>query len=154
MKEYISEERTIDGLVRMYIDNGKPRSYIVNKLREKKFDDEVMERILLEYNDSFSSYKNYEYIIQKKIKDLISLKKSRRAINMVLVQKYPLFKSEITETLVLLCSDETESIRYEIEKLLKKHDTSDRKERDKLMQKICNKGFSYDKVRKVMEEVL
>lgn len=35
MEQYISEERTIEGLVRMWLERGKTESYIRSKLREK-----------------------------------------------------------------------------------------------------------------------
>lgn len=152
MQEYISEERTVDGLVRMYLDQGKTIAYVAQKLRNKKFDSEVTRKIFEEYEEWFASWQTYSHNIERKINDLILKNKSKQYIRGALLQKYPSFKIEIGELLDIHCSDETESIRNEYEKLQKKHDINDSKERQKLIQKLCMKGFSYDLIKKVIRD--
>ncbi len=51
-----------------------------------------------------------------------------------------------------MAPDEEDIVRAEYEKLSKKHDVSESKERQKIIQKLCLKGFSYDSIKRVMRE--
>ncbi len=150
MKEYISEERTVDGLVRMYTEQSKTRPYIEQKLRQKKFAEDIIIQTLESYKDSFFSWNSYEQTIGRKIIDYLGKSKSKKFINGTLSQKYPNFKKEITALLDELVPDEAESVLLEYEKLSKKHDIANSKERQKIVQKLLLKGFSYDSIKRVM----
>ena len=151
MQEYVSEERTVDGLVRMHLDQGKTIEWVKRKLKEKLFDPEVTAKVLEEYAEWFASWKTYAQNIERKLQEFVSKGKSKQYIRWALLQKYPSFKNEIAELLEAYCADETESVQKELEKLLKKHDIQDTKERQKLIQKLCLKGFSYDLIRTVLK---
>ncbi|MDP2104044.1 MAG: RecX family transcriptional regulator [Candidatus Gracilibacteria bacterium] len=150
MGQYICEERTVDGLVRMYTEQSKTRPYIEQKLKAKKFQIDIIEITLEAYGDTFISWNNYENTITRKIQDLLTRNRSRRYISGALTGKYPNFKQEIYSLIETLCPDETEAIRSEFEKLCKKHDTGSPKERQKIIAKLLAKGFPYDKVRNVV----
>lgn len=152
MTQYISEERTVDGLVRMYIEQSKTRPYIEQKLRLKKFGDGIIMDTLESYQDSFVSWTAYEQTITRKMHEYLQKNKSKKYIFGTLSQKYPNFKDEIRELLNGSSPDETEAVQEEYTKLLKKHDTTNRKEQQKIVQKLCAKGFSYDVIRKVMRD--
>lgn len=151
MQEYISEERTVDGLVRMHLDQGKTIEWVKRKLKEKLFDPEVTAKVLEEYGEWFASWNTYAQNIERKVQEFVSKGKSKQYIRWALLQKYPSFKSEIAELLEAYCADETESVLKELQKLQKKHDIGDMKERQKLIQKLCLKGFSYDLIRTVLK---
>ena len=152
MGEYISEERTVDGLVRSYIEQSKTRPYIEQKLKLKKFGEEIIISTLESYRDSFTSWTSYESTITRKMNDYLGKNKSKRYIIGTLIQKYPNFKNEITELLNGASPDETESIQRELAKLSGKYDVTDKKDRQKIMQKLCTKWFPYDAVKKVMKD--
>lgn len=152
MSEYISEERIVDGLVRMYVEQGKTRPYIEQKLRLKKFGDEIITTTLESYWDSFVSWNIYEQTVTRKIHDYLAKNKSRKYISGMLVQKYPNFKWEIATFLDTVAPDETEAVREEFQKLAQKYSLTDRKEQQKIIQKLSMKGFSYDAIKKVMKE--
>ena len=139
MGEYISEERTVDGLVRSYIEQSKTRPYIEQKLKLKKFGEEIIISTLESYRDSFTSWTSYESTITRKMDDYLGKNKSKRYIIGTLIQKYPNFKNEITELLNGASPDETESIQRELAKLSGKYDVTDKKDRQKIMQKLCTK---------------
>jgi SOS response regulatory protein OraA/RecX len=150
MSAYISEERTVDGLVRMYVEQSKTRPYIEQKLRAKKFAKEVILSTLDTYTESFMSWNMYEQTITQKVLSYIQKNKSRRYIIGTLTQKYPNFKQNILVLLDQIIPDEMESIQEEYIKLAKKFDSHDTKERQKIVQKLSMKGFSYDGIKKVM----
>ena len=150
MSEYISEERTVDGLVRMYTEQSKTRPYIEQKLRQKKFGEEIIISTLESYKDSFLSWNTYEQMITQKIFNYLEKNKSKKYIFGTLSQKYSNFKNEIQELLNELSPDEMESIRTEYAKLSGKYDVTNRKEQQKIIQKLCMKWFSYDTIKKVM----
>lgn len=152
MGQYINEERTVDGLVRMYTEQSKTRPYIEQKLRAKKFQLSIIETTLEAYRETFTSWNNYENTITRKIQDFLTKNRSRRYISGTLTIKYPIFKQEIASLIETLCPDETEAIRSEAEKLSRKHDASNPKERQKIIQKLLLKGFSYDEVKKAMKK--
>ena len=152
MATYIHEEQTVEGLVRMYTEQSKTRSYIEQKLRLKKFEMEVITSILDSYSGTFESWREYEQTITKKMHDYREKNKSSKYIFGTLVQKYPNFKQEISESLKELYPDEDEIVQTEYLKLSKKHDISVAKERQKVIQKLCMKGFSYNTIKRVMQE--
>lgn len=152
MATYIHEEQTVEGLVGMYTEQSKTRPYIEQKLRLKKFETEVIISVLDSYADIFQSWKDYEQTITKKMHDYRGKNKSSKYILGTLVQKYPNFKRQIIELLEEIAPDEEDIVRAEYAKLSKKHDVSNNKERQKLIQKLCLKGFSYDCIKRVMRE--
>ncbi len=151
MSEYISEERTVDGLVRMYVEQSKTRPYIEQKLKLKKFGKEVIHSTLESYADSFVSWNAYEQVISRKLNNYLEKNKSKKYIIGTLTQKYPNFKHELIQLLEEAAPDEMEVVQQEFLKLSKKHDVTDRKEQQKIVQKLCMKGFSYDTIKKVMK---
>lgn len=152
MSQYISEERTVDGLVRMYIEQSKTRSYIEQKLKLKKFGNDIIVITLESYKDSFISWINYEQVITRKMSDYLEKNKSKRYIIGTLVQKYPNFKTEIVALLDEISPDETNIVFEEYRKLSRKHDVTNRKEQQKVVQKLSLKGFSYDIIKRVMRD--
>lgn len=139
MSEYISEERTVDGLVRMYTEQSKTRPYIEQKLRLKKFEEEIIVSILDSYQDSFLSWGGYEQTITRKIDTYLQKNKSKKYISGTLAQAYPNFKHEITLLLNEYAPDESEAVQAEYKKLTTKHDITSSKERQKVIQKLCLK---------------
>lgn len=137
MTTYISEERTVDGLVRMYTEQGKTRPYIEQKLRLKKFEEDIITATLESYHNSFISWTAYEQVITKKMENYLQKNKSKKYIIGILTQGYPNFKNEINTLLNNVAPDETESIQREFIKLSKKYDLSHKKERQKVIQKLC-----------------
>jgi hypothetical protein len=91
------------------------------------------------YSDSFICWDSYERLITQKIHQYIEKNKSGKYIFGMLVQKYPNFKSEITNLLDELSLDEGRVVHIELLKLSQKHDLSIQKERQKLVQKLCYK---------------
>ena len=153
MSEYISEERTVDGLVRMYTEQSKTRPYIERKLRLKKFGEDVIITILESYRDSFISWSAYEQVVTKKVNDYLKKNKSKKYIIGTLTQGYPNFKNEIHILLNDVAPDETEAVQEEFAKLSQKYDVTHQKERQKVVQKLCLKGFPYDLIRKTMNNM-
>lgn len=152
MKAYISEERTVDGLVRMYAEQSKTRPYIEQKLKLKKFGEDIIATTLDSYQESFISWPAYEQVINRKMTDYIRKNKSRKYIAGILIQKYPNFKNEITALLDEFFPDEIGAVQEEFGKLSGKYDMTDRKERQKIIQKLCAKGFPFSLIRKVMRD--
>ncbi len=152
MSAYISEERTVDGLVRMYTEQSKTRPYIEQKLRAKKFAKDVIISSLDVYENAFISWDLYEQTITQKIFSYLQKHKSKRYIIGTLGQKYPNFKQNILALLDQIAPDEMESIQEEYIKLAQKFDSNNSKERQKIVQKLSMKGFSYDSIKKVMRE--
>lgn len=137
MSTYISEERTVDGLVRMYVEQSKTRPYIEQKLKLKKFGADIISMTLDLYSESFISWNAYERTITQKVHQYIEKNKSGKYIFGMLVQKYPNFKNEIHSLLDELSPDEGDVVQVELIKLSKKHDLSSQKEREKVTQKLC-----------------
>lgn len=154
MAEYISEERTVDGLVRMYTEQSKTRPYIEQKLRLKKFQSDIIVTTLEKYEDSFLSWSLYEPVIGKKIGEYLEKNKSKKYITGTLLQKYPNFKREILDLTEELAPDESFSVEEEFIRLSKKYDVTNRNDRQKIIQKLCLKGFPYRTVQRVIEEKL
>ncbi|EKD30375.1 MAG: hypothetical protein ACD_78C00073G0003 [uncultured bacterium (gcode 4)] len=152
MGQYICEERTVDGLVRMYTEQSKTRPYIEQKLKAKKFQIDIIETTLEAYGDTFTSWNNYENTITRKIQDFLIKNRSRRYISGALTGKYPNFKQEIYSLIETLCPDESGSIQCEFEKLSRKHDANNPKERQKIIQKLLLKGFPYDGIKKSLRK--
>lgn len=152
MGQYISEERTVEWLVRMYTEQSKTRPYIEQKLRAKKFQKEIIETTIESYRESFTSWNNYENVVTRKIRELLQKNRSLRYIRGTLIQRFPNFKNEISSLIDTLCPDETEAIRTEFEKLAKKYDSTNLKEWQKIIGKLSLKGFSYDAIRKAMDD--
>lgn len=152
MSAYISEERTVDSLVRMYTEQSKTRQYIEQKLQAKKFAKDLILAILDIYKESFISWNIYEQTITQKVLSYIQKNKSRRYIIGTLTQKYPNFKQNITNLIDILFPDEIVAIEEELIKLTKKLDIKNQKERQKIIQKLSMKGFSYDRIKKVMRD--
>lgn len=150
MSEYISEERTVDGLVRMYVEQSKTRPYIEQKLRAKKFDDDIVTATLDVYRDSFVSWNTYEQTIRGKTENYLQKGKSKKYTTGTLVRKYPNFRHEIIALMDALAPDETDALHREYMKLSQKHDSTDQKDRQKLVQKLYMKGFSFDDIKRVM----
>lgn len=153
MAAYISEERIVDGLVRMYTEQSKTRPYIEQKLKLKKFGEDIIMSILESYRDSFVSWTVYEQVITRKMNDYLGKNKSKKYIIGTLTQKYPNFKNEINTLLNDVIPDETEAIQTEFTKLSEKYDITSKKERQKVIQKLCLKWFPYDVIRKVMNNI-
>jgi len=151
MTTYISEKRTIDGLVQMYTEQGKTQLYIEQKLKTKKFWAEVIRDVLDVYKEIFWSYETYEHIIVRKIHDYINKNKSKKYIYYTLIKVYPNFSSEITSLVQAIIPDENNAIELEYQKLSKKYDLTLPKERQKVIQKLCLKGFSYDIIKKILK---
>lgn len=149
MTAYISEERIVDGLVRMYTEQSKTRPYIEQKLKLKKFWEDIIMSTLESYRDSFISWTAYEPVITRKMNDYLGKNKSKKYIIGTLTQGYPNFKNEINTLLNDVTPDETEAIQMELAKLSGKYDITSRKERQKVIQKLCMKWFPYDVIRKV-----
>ncbi|HBB27370.1 TPA: hypothetical protein DCZ36_02650 [Candidatus Gracilibacteria bacterium] len=152
MTAYISEERTVDGLVRMYTEQSKTRPYIEQKLRLKKFGEDIITATLKSYHNSFISWTSYEQAITRKMNDYLEKNKSKTYIIGTLSQKYPNFKNEIRTLLNDVAPDETETIQAELTKLSEKYDIRHQKERQKVVQKLCLKGFSYNRVREIINK--
>lgn len=152
MNQYISEERTVDGLVRIYVEQSKTRPYIEQKLKLKKFGEDTIMATLDAYQESFISWPAYEQVINRKMTDYLGKNKSRKYITGTLVQKYPIFKNEITALMDRLSSDEIGAVQAEFEKLSGKHDMANQKERQRVIQKLCTKGFSFNLIKKVMRD--
>lgn len=74
--------------------------------------------------------------------------KSRRMISVVLVQKYPYFRDEITN--ILSEMDDTDSLQKEVQKYKNRYNTDDPKNREKIIAALLRKGFSYSEVKKVL----
>lgn len=152
MGEYISEERTVDGLVRMYVEQSKTRPYIEQKLKAKKFAPEVIASVLEAYGESFHLWSAYEQTIRHKIDDYLQKGKSKKYIVGTLARKYVHFKNEIRELTDTLAPDEMGVLCQEFMKLSRKHDLNDRKDRQKIVQKLYLKGFSFDDIKRVMRD--
>ena len=152
MTKYISEERTVDGLVRMYAEQGKTRPYIEQKLRAKKFAEDIVTATINSHKDSFTSWAAYEQVISRKVTGYLDKNKSRKYIIGTLGQKYPNFKQDIATLVDATSPDETEALQEELIKLSKKYDITNRKEQQKVIQKLCLKGFGYDAIKKVMSD--
>jgi len=151
MTQYISEEKTVEGLVRMYLERGKTERYIRLKLREKQFDRVVVEAILAEYLDQISDWKTYEKTVERKIANMLEKNKSKRFIENTFSRTFSQFSSEIKILLERLCPDDTEALRAELAKLTDGHNPSDRKERERIIRKLLSRGFSYDAIRRIMQ---
>lgn len=152
MDGYIAEDRTIESLVRLWLDRGKTESYIRTKLRERQFDPAIVDRILDEYRTGLSDWYTYAKNVERRIISLLERGKSRKIIELTLAREYPRFRLEIQSLLDILSPDDTASLIREIEKLSHRHDPSDPKSRDKLIRKLMMRGFSYDAVRKGLDQ--
>ena len=152
MIQYISEDRTVDGLVRMYIDQRKTRPYIEKKLCLKKFNPDIISTTLDVYSHSFTSWITYEHIIERKIHEYNSKNKSKSYIYWMLVQRYPLFKNDIKILLDETIPSEWEMIRWEYLKLCQRYDKTDKKEQQKIRQKLYTKWFPFDLIRKIIQD--
>lgn len=152
MERYIHEDRTVEGLVRMWIERGKTEQYIRMKLREKLFDSDVVERILGEYSENISSFATYEKVVEQRISVLLARGKSRGFILGTLRREYPRFHEEIEQKLSDSSSGDTESLTLWLEKLSHKHDFHERTGRQKAIASLLQKGFRYDDIVRQMEQ--
>lgn len=119
IESLIVERNNIESRVHMGMQAGKSLRYIKTKLKQKKFDPDMVSDVLESYAESFSEPSNY----QRKIEQIIQKRKnqcwSRQKISYELKAQYPEMKSTIEE--LLIDYDDGEVLNEKIPALLKKY---------------------------------
>jgi len=146
MKEFLVEDRTLETLIENYIYRNKNYRYIKQKMREKLFPAEKVEKYLEKYKDSWESLLREEYLIRK-IEHFLQKGKSRNYIFQKLSETpedKDLLENVFTEYFV---DWDHEALRKEYEKIKSKF------EKPKIIQKLLMKGFCYDDIKKLIKNL-
>jgi SOS response regulatory protein OraA/RecX len=127
--------------MRTFIATGKGKREMQMKLQKKEFPKEKTLEKLLEYESEISDWDTNVRQVEHQISTLLARGKSRRAIAMVMVGRYPYFRDQITE--ILEATDDSDSLTREIEKYRDKYDLTDPKWKQKFYAALMRKGFGY-----------
>jgi len=145
MKNIIKEEEVIKAKISNFLNKNKNLNYIKQKLREKKFDKDICEKILYwEFIEEDKSLLSEDFII-KKILNLKNKWKSKNYIKNNLIERNE--DRELVETNLeeIFNNGEFENIQKEYEKI------KERYPKEKCIQKLIQKGFIYSQVKEIVE---
>ncbi|MCD5380855.1 RecX family transcriptional regulator [Candidatus Gracilibacteria bacterium] len=165
MGNIIVEKEIISANIRNYLMRGKNYYYIVQKLTEKRFiKEEFIEILMSEFDSENRSLINPE----KLYKQVLNLKKKNKSKNYIrnkFVDR-PLDNEIVDEVLnEIFGDDESKQIKNELFKVLKlgimPEDNElkatlkklDFKERQKVMQKLVGKGFSFGEINDTLKGI-
>lgn len=135
----------LDMWMRTFINTGKSSFEIKQKLLNKKFIREDIEKKLEFFEAEIHDWNNFSFQIQRNIENKIAKGKSKTIIFSEFSQKFPYFKAEIAEFLEKF-SDKN-ALDKEFEKYSQKYNLSDKKELQKFYQALMRKGFRYEEIR-------
>lgn len=157
MKHLLVEDRTLESLIENYIFRHKNFRYITQKMREKGFPTEKVENYLMQYKESWESLLWESYLL-KKVENLLQKGKSQQYIFQKLTEtpEDKLLLENIFET--HFQDGETQALQKEWEKILrrlwKNHgDRLSSQEKQKIIQKLMMKWFSYDAIKKMIKNL-
>lgn len=150
---HVDEEKNIHNYIRYYKEKNKNISYIRQKLTQKKFQKDDIQRTLQEDIESkWESILNAEYI-KKKISDLKEKGKSKNAIRQKLIERKE--DREVVEQSLeaIFWEDEIVSLNTTLKKLLKWRETEKLKkeEKGKIIQKLLMRWFEYDEIKRLFQ---
>ena len=143
MQEFLVENRTLETLIENYIHRNKNYRYIQAKMREKLFPTEKVEKYLEKYRVSWESLLREDFLIRK-IENLLQKGKSKNYIFQKLweTSKDKELLAKIFEQ--YFSEAEHDALKKEYEKI------KDKFEKQKVIQKLLIKGFSYDSIKKLI----
>ncbi len=140
----IKEKEVIEAKIAFYISRNKKLSYIRNKLIEKLFKKEDIEEILSSKFDLENTLLSKDLLFRK-VENYKNKWKSRKYIYMNLFDRkedIELINQVLYE--VFWDNSEDDNLKQEFEKLLSKWI-----EKQKIIEKLLRKGFSYDDIKKL-----
>lgn len=144
VKHLFQEKEIIESKVKIYLFRNKNLAYIKGKLREKLFNqnliNEILEQNIIEWESLFSE--NY---LLKKIENYKQKWKSKKYIYQKLVERTE--DKEIVENCLnqVFWDDlENEILKLEFEKLKGKYDNN------KIIEKLIRKGFDYRQIKNLL----
>jgi len=145
IKHLLNEEEIIITKIRLYLFRNKNLNYIKSKLLEKSFSKELIEIILeMYFLKEWKSLLNERYL-KNIILNYKNKWKSKKYIKNKLIERQEDIKI-VDKIIDEIFSDwEQEQIKKEIEKLSLKFD------KNKIIEKLLRKGFSYEEIKKSMK---
>ncbi len=154
IEHLLQEDEIIKAKIDNYIFRNKNYSYIRQKMREKLFPNERVERYLEQYIRSWKSLLTEDFL-KRKIESFIAKGKSRQYIFQKLWES-----SEDKEILKSLLDEyfknwEGENIKREYEKIISRNPKfldSWYIWKQKITQKLLSKWFKYDEVKQIIYE--
>lgn len=149
MQSLIVENQVIEAKIRFYIEKNKNLSYIKSKLFEKWFKKDDYENILKQKFDLDKSLLDKDYL-RKKILDYKEKNKSKKYIFSKLCEREE-DKENILEILdeLFLYDWEFEILKKEYEKIINCHPELVLGSRNKIIEKLLRKWFTYDMIKKL-----
>ncbi len=142
LEHLFDENSVIDSKIRLYRGKNKNIFYIQNKLREKKFNTDIIDQKMQILKDSEASLLSTDFIARK-IQEYIWKHKSRQYIYSKLVERTQ-DKYEVEKILseAYTIEIEQEIVAYKIWILHNKYNTQ------KIIEKLMRDGFSYNLIKK------
>ena len=137
MDHLFDEKNIIDSKIRLYRARNKNIRYISSKLREKKFEQILIDQKIWELKDMEVSLLSTDFMTRK-IQEYISKHKSRQYIYSKLIERNE-DKYQLEELLGELYTTEVEQeiVEYKVWLLKNKYD------KQKIIEKLMRDGFSY-----------
>ncbi len=129
--------------IRNYISLAKPIQYTKQKLYQKKFPKESIERIMESYNESFTDWDGYKIRIQSIIDTWVRQGKSIAILRWKLVWLYPIFRDEIDSLLTCNPTSDKENLQTIHIRYQNKYNLTERNGKQKYILFLQRRGFLY-----------
>jgi SOS response regulatory protein OraA/RecX len=133
LESLIVEDKIIESRIHAYISSGKTERYIRTKLRQKKFDTELIEKLLTEREGILHDPETYRPQIERAVQKWVQKWISKKALQYELSIKYPDARDVITELLVDY--DDKTILQEKAPELLRKYS------QEQFVWKLSQKGF-------------
>ena len=116
------------------------------KLLKKGFSRELVRTKIDENISEIEDWESQKYTIMRQIDTLIGRGKSCRMVSMVLTEKYPYFRDEIS--IILSEMNDMDSLKKEVQKYRNRYNPDNPKDREKIIAALLRKGFSYSEIKR------
>ncbi len=146
---WYNEDLMLDMWMRTFLNTGKWVFEIKQKLLNKGFVHEDIEKKLEKFSEEIHDWEIFRENISRKIAFKIQKWKSLQCIKQELIGKFPYFKEEIGE--LLQDFSDSSGLAKEIQKYQQKYNLANSNEKQKFFQAIMRKWFRYDEIRNFLE---
>ncbi len=141
IKDLFVEKNIIESHIRNYISQWKTRYFIEQKLRQKKFDKDLIQQVLWDFQETFHDPDTYKKTLENRVKKAIQKGMAYRKISYELARDFPEARALVQEMLWEY-NDQYVLCTTVIPKLSRSHSWED------LVRKCLEKGFSLSDIRK------
>lgn len=140
-----NEELMLRMWIKSYLALGKDRHYIEMKLLLKWFVKSDIVATLIEFDDVFFDWNNFQWVLSQKVQSMVRLWKSKQRILFDLSAKYPNFKKEI-QWLMMDFEDDTWNLKKEFQKIQSRYNMQDKNDKNRCIASLQRKWFRYSDI--------